>query len=104
MKQYYCESPLNYECYFFLRESDQHFMFKYSNYSNYLAQGTYTLKDNILTLKTNDLYQNVYRFRKVDNGFTFIEEGSSEISAFLYPGETEPIRTVTEGSYFELKN
>jgi len=100
---YNCKAPIEYECYLGLREADHHFMFKNSAYSNYLAQGTYTLKDSILTLKTNDPYQNVYLFRKVNNGFTFVEEGSSEISAVLYPGETEPIRTVSEGSYFELR-
>ncbi|MBQ3084509.1 MAG: hypothetical protein IJC46_03545 [Clostridia bacterium] len=85
-----------------LWEKDHRFIFKHHVFDTYVAQGTYTIEGNKLICKTDDPYQNVYVFRKAQNGYVFIAAESTKIPSFAYPGKDAPICTVPDGAYFEL--
>lgn len=83
-----------------LQPVDQTFSFGWSAFSSYLAFGTYTLEDDILTCKTTDgLY--TFVFKKISNGYMFDASKSSTIPSYKYSADSEQAECpVPDGAKF----
>lgn len=69
--------------------------------SSYIAWGSYSHSDGVLTITTDDQIANTYRFTQTeDGGWMFDAEHSSSVPAFKPSYDSEPVDSIPDGAIF----
>jgi len=82
---------------------DKTFTFSFSQFSSYIAIGSYKNDGDKIILYDKDKKENVYRFKNVNGKFIFLADESAVLPKYRYNAESKSVSPVPDRAKFVMK-